>query len=140
MIHPFNDYDLTGDPAEAARQKAWNCQLSSVQIFVEHAFGWLKGHFPYLHMMPGQDLTEVYHIIEALMIVHNILEKQGDDPTTIAGFNGQEDDNIAGGHAAAPDDNVQESGGDELYRQGLLRRKILITIYLTTNMINTNYS
>ena len=34
----------------------------------------------------------MYWIIEALMIVHNILEEYGDDPTTIAGFNGQEDD------------------------------------------------
>ena len=125
-IRPFNDYDLTGDPAEAARRKAWNRQLSSVRIFVEPAFGHLKGRFPYLHMMPGWDLTEMYHIIEALMIVHNILEEQGDDPTTIAGFNGQEDEDICG----APDDNVPESGGDELYRQGLLCRKILLDYYI----------
>ena len=42
--------------------------------------------------MPGRNMTEMYRIIEALMIVHNILEEYGDDPTTIAGFNGQEDE------------------------------------------------
>ena len=81
-------------------------------------------------MMPGQDLTEMYCIIKALMIVHNILEEQGDDPTTIAEFNGQEDEDIHGAHGTAPDDNVLESGGDELYRQGLLCRKILLDYYI----------
>lgn len=76
-IRPFNDYDLTGNPTEAAQRKAWNRQLSSVQIFVEHAFGRLKGRFPYLRFMPGRNMTEMYRIIEALMIVHNILEEYG---------------------------------------------------------------
>ncbi len=33
-------------------------------------------------------------LIEALMIVHNILEEYSDDPETIQGFNGKEDDDV----------------------------------------------
>ena len=129
-IRPFNDYDLTGNPTEAAQRKAWNRQLSSVRIFVEHAFGHLKGRFPYLCFMPGRNMTEMYRIIEALMIVHNILEEYGDDPTTIAGFNGQEDEEATGMQRNAAPHNGQDGGSDELHQQGLLRRKILLDYFI----------
>ena len=72
----------------------------------------------------------MYWIIEALMIVHNILEEYGDDPTTIAGFNGQEDEEATGmQHNVAPH-NGQDGGSDELHQQGLLRRKILLGYFI----------
>jgi hypothetical protein len=63
-------------------------------MFVEHAFGQLKDHFLHLHWMTGQYLKEMYQIIEALMIIHNMLEEFGDDPITVWGFNGLEDDDM----------------------------------------------
>lgn len=82
--------------------------------------------------MPGRNMTEMYQIIEALMIVHNILEEYGDDPTTIAGFNGQEDEEATGmQHNAAPHDMPDQDGGsDELHQQGLLRQKILLDYFI----------
>ncbi|KAE9397451.1 hypothetical protein BT96DRAFT_779719, partial [Gymnopus androsaceus JB14] len=85
-IRPFNDYDLTSNPAEASQCKKWNKQLSCMHIFVEHGFGRLKGWFPILRCIPGRNLGDVYKLIESLMIVHNILEVFGNNPYTISGF------------------------------------------------------
>ncbi|KIK80957.1 hypothetical protein PAXRUDRAFT_71613, partial [Paxillus rubicundulus Ve08.2h10] len=70
----------------------WNQQLSSLCIFVEHAFRRLKGWFPLLFWFVGYDLTDMFRMIRAAMILHNILEEFGDDPSTIRGFNGREDE------------------------------------------------
>ncbi|KAH7921580.1 hypothetical protein BV22DRAFT_980447, partial [Leucogyrophana mollusca] len=85
-IRPFNEFDLTDDPEEASQRKSWNRKLSSLRIFVEHAFGRLKGRFPLLRCMTGVDLIDMFRTIEASMVLHNILEQFGDDPTTIRGF------------------------------------------------------
>jgi hypothetical protein len=127
-IRPFNDHDLTEDPIEARRRKIFNKKLSQLRIFVEHAFGRLKGRFPHLRWMPGRHLTEMYQIIEALMIFHNILEELGDDPTTIRGFNGLEDDDAEMVRGDAPDRIDADLDADDLYRSGLLRRKQLLDL------------
>jgi hypothetical protein len=61
------------------------------------------------------------------MILHNILEEFGDDPTTISGFNGKEDEEV--------EDVLGELRGrrqvldvDQLYRAGLYRRKRLLQL------------
>ena len=84
-IQPFNDHDLTDNPVEAYCCKLFNKKLSQLQIFVDHAFGLLKGHFSHIDRMAGWNMMEMYQIIEALMIVYNILEL-GDDPTSITGL------------------------------------------------------
>lgn len=53
-IRPFHDHDLTSDPDEARRRKAWNCKFSSLRVRIEHVFGRLKGRFPYLRCIPGE--------------------------------------------------------------------------------------
>ncbi len=68
-------------------------------------------------------------LIEALMIVHNILEEYGDDPETIRGFNGKEDDDVRDVVGKAPLDLLD---GDELYNLSLLRRKHLVE-YMKVN-------
>ena len=65
-IRPFANYDLTSNPVVAERRKKWNRRLSSLRISVEHAFGRLKGRFPYLREITGTDLTETYRFVEAL--------------------------------------------------------------------------
>jgi hypothetical protein len=127
-IRPFNDHDLTEDPDEAHRRKLFNKKLSQLRIFVEHAFGRLKGRFPHVRRMAGRNLMEMYLIIEALMIVHNMLEELGDDPTTIKGFNGLEDDGAAEVRGEAPDRIDVDLDADDLYRSGLLRRKQLLDL------------
>jgi len=90
-ICPFSDFNLTNDPDEAMDHKQWNQSLSKVHVVIETAFGWLKGRFPCLHNMPGHDIDQVFCTIKALMIIHNIVEEFGDNPETIAGFNGLEE-------------------------------------------------
>ncbi|KAG2067777.1 hypothetical protein BDR04DRAFT_951972, partial [Suillus decipiens] len=85
-IRPFHDHDLTNNPEEASCRKKWNKKLSSLRIFIEHAFGRLKGCFLILCGMPGRDLEVIYKTLEALMVIHNILEGLQDDPLTIFDF------------------------------------------------------
>ena len=127
-IRPFNDHDLTEDPAEASRRKIFNKKLSQLQIFVEHAFGRLKGRFPHLRRMNRRHLNEMYRSIEATMIIHNMLEEFGDDPTTIRGFNGLEDDGVEVIRGEAPNRIDADLDVDDLYRSGLLRRKQLLDL------------
>lgn len=67
----------------------------------------------------------MFRLVESLMILHNILEERGDNPTTIHGFNGKEDrqaSDIVRGEAP----EQMDLDGDDLHRQGLLRRKLLV--------------
>ena len=126
-IRPFSDFDLTNNIEEAAERKIWNQKLSGLRVAVEDAFGCWKGHFPILHQFPGHKIKEIYHLIESLMIVHNILEEFHDDPTTIAGFNGLEDAEVLEEyrHLIHP---RRMLNADELYRTGLARRKRLLEL------------
>jgi hypothetical protein len=82
-IQPFSDFDLTNDNAEAADHKQWNVSLSRLHVAVENAFGRLKGRFLSLRNLPGHNIDEMFRTIEALLIVHNIVEEFGNDPETI---------------------------------------------------------
>ncbi|RDX43328.1 hypothetical protein OH76DRAFT_1361337, partial [Lentinus brumalis] len=129
-IRPFNDYDLTTNAHEARFRRRFNRRLSSLRIFVEHAFGRLKGRFPVLRCMPGNDIDMIYRTVEALMVIHNILERFNDDPTDIEEYNGEEDDDAdeVRGEAAAQlhvDDDVSE---DLLYATGVYRRKWILDL------------
>lgn len=93
----------------------------------------LKGRFPSLRSMPGQDLMRVFKTIEALMVIHNILIEMNDDPTDIDGYNGDEDLGLftpareeRDHDAALRARNVDGMSGTTLYRTGLLRRKQLV--------------
>ncbi|KAF7984097.1 hypothetical protein HWV62_16700 [Athelia sp. TMB] len=121
-IQPFADHDLMNDPLKAADQKAWNILLSQLRVAVENAFGCLKGRFPALRNFPGHNIHQMYCTVEALLIVHNIVEEFGDDPTTIDGFNGVEDPHAAEAFQACPD-RLDE---DDLFWTGLLQRKALM--------------
>ncbi len=70
------------------------------------------------------------------MVVHNILETENDDPTTIAGFNGQEDDAVIADHQEQRNraDAGEELVGDDWYRAGLLRRKLLVDYMENMNL------
>ena len=134
-IRPFSDSELTNDPVEARRRRAWNRQLSRLRIQIEHAFGMLKGRFPTLRNMPGRRLDRIFKTIEALMVVHNILIEMDDDPYEIEGYNGDEDlglfelveNNELGRQANL--DRIRELDNQldaDLHRSGIYRRKLLL--------------
>lgn len=130
-IRPFADYDLTNDPDESAARQAWNAELSSVRITVEHAFGRLKGRFPYLRRIPGHDIDKIYHIMEALLVIHNILIDLHDDPTQIENFNGEEDPGVVewrNEREVRGRERGQGLSSSDLYRTGLIRRKWLLDL------------
>ena len=68
-------------------------------------------------------------MIEALLIVHNILEARNDDPNTIEGFNGAEADDVDEIRGDAPPDLI-DPDEDALYAQGLYRRKLLVDYFV----------
>jgi hypothetical protein len=126
-IRPFSDFDLTNDVEEAAERKIWNQKLSGLRVAVEDAFGRWKGRFPVLRQFPGRKIKEMYHLIEGLMIIHNILEEFRDDPTAIAGFNGLEDADVLQEYRRL-DGPRRMLDTDELYWTGLAWRKRLLEL------------
>lgn len=93
----------------------------------------LKGRFPSLRSMSGYDLTRIYTSIEALLVIHNILQEQGDDPSDIEGYNGTEDLGLFGPARDGNDEdavlrarNIDNMIDTNLYRTGLYRRKQLL--------------
>ncbi|RDX50634.1 hypothetical protein OH76DRAFT_1348451, partial [Lentinus brumalis] len=129
-IRPFNDYDLTNNVQEARTRRRFNRRLSSLRIFVEHAFGRLKGRFPVLRCMPGKDIDMIYRSVESLMIIHNIVERFNDDPTDIEAYDGEEDDDVdeVRGEAAAQLRADADMDNDELYASGVYRRKWILDL------------
>ncbi|PPQ84672.1 hypothetical protein CVT24_002738 [Panaeolus cyanescens] len=129
-IRPFNDYDLTKNPRKAAIRKKWNQALSGLRIFVEHAFGRLKAQFPWLQCLPGRNLDDIYRTIEALMVIHNILEDFEDEDsdsdssssTSSSSSSSTKEEDDRNDDDDALDDNV-------LYLQGVYRRKELVKYY-----------
>ena len=125
-IRPFAEYDLTRDPIESEKRKKWNCKLSSLRIAVEHAFGRLKGCFPYLREVPGYDMLQDYRTIEALFILHNILEELNDDPSDIEDYNGI--DEHMGFEEQLGGEISRDLSAQDLYRTGLLHCKQLLDL------------
>lgn len=67
--------------------RAFNKQLSSVCISIEHAFGILKGRFLSLRVMgPHDNIQDIYCVIEALLILHNFCIEHDDHPEQIYDF------------------------------------------------------
>jgi len=90
-IHPFSEHDLTNDPVEARKQHHWNWELSHLHVWVEHAFGVLKGHF---HDCGGSESWFKAGLEVNWISPHPSQHPQefGDDPFTIEGFYGSEED------------------------------------------------
>lgn len=126
-IRPFADYDLTNDPTESRRRKKWNQKLSSLRIYVEHAFGRLKGRFPYLREISGYDMDKIYKFIEALLVVHNVLTLLDDNPQAIEDY--IENPEPADRDLAA-DVPRGRASRETAFRMGMLRRKQLLNLVM----------
>lgn len=84
-MRPFSEPEITKASAnDQDRMRKFNRRLSSVQISIEHAFGILKGQFLSLRVMgPHDNVQEIYCVIEALIILHNICLEHNDQPEDI---------------------------------------------------------
>ncbi|EJD02842.1 uncharacterized protein FOMMEDRAFT_156199 [Fomitiporia mediterranea MF3/22] len=112
-IRPFAEYDISSNRLQARQRRDWNFKLSSIRVCIEHAFGRLKGRFPLLRRLSGKTMKVCWRTIEACMILHNILEELGDDPSTIEGFNGEEDIDEANENEQAENVlRIDNNGGD----------------------------
>lgn len=137
-IRPFAEYDLTNNAVEARARKRWNFDLSHLRVRIEHSYGRLKGRFPLLRYMTGTNLEVMWRTIESCLIMHNILTELGDDPTTIEGYNGLEDEddeevdedmrNTLNQEERMRQSIVNRMDEEELYRTGLFRRKQLLNL------------
>ncbi|KAF9504262.1 hypothetical protein BS47DRAFT_1247982, partial [Hydnum rufescens UP504] len=63
---------------------------ASARIIVEHSFSDLKGRFPALKWLAGWDIHQMYHAMEALMILANIFRMLQDSPHEIPNFDGSD--------------------------------------------------
>ncbi|KAI5116368.1 hypothetical protein M0805_008186 [Coniferiporia weirii] len=112
-IQPFTASDLTNNPEEARM---------------------LKGCFPALRSLFSNKLHIMYCLIEALMVVHNILQDLGNDPMEIDSYNGEVGQDLFTGEGDNCNANVQcatqinNMSDCMLYRTGLYRRKQLLNL------------
>ncbi|KAF8579607.1 hypothetical protein K439DRAFT_1359267 [Ramaria rubella] len=88
-VWPFNEPEIHKClKIEQMHQHDFNKRLSHVWIWIEHAFGWLKGRFPALKAMgSANNIQEVHKAVEALMVVHNLCIDMDDHPEDILDFN-----------------------------------------------------
>ncbi|THU98346.1 hypothetical protein K435DRAFT_599927, partial [Dendrothele bispora CBS 962.96] len=84
-VRPFSEPELArASEMDHRHMKRFNVRLSQIRIRVEHAFGQLKGRFPSLRCMGAHlDTKEVYEVIEALIILHNMCLYYRDEPEQI---------------------------------------------------------
>lgn len=72
--------------------RKFNKLLSNVRVASEQAFGQLKGRFPSLKEMGAHStVQDIYRVIEALMILHNICIDLADFPKWIWNFDPLDD-------------------------------------------------
>jgi hypothetical protein len=91
VLRPFTDPETNDQPRrEQTRRRAFNRRISSIRVYVEHAFGMLKGRFPALKEFPAMDdMLDVYRTVEALMVIHNLCIDWGDHPEAICDYDPQ---------------------------------------------------
>lgn len=68
-------------------QKAWNKQLSHMQIGIEYAFGMLKGRFPVLRELSGHDIVRMMTVVKTCIVLYNILLSLNDQPDRMDEYN-----------------------------------------------------
>lgn len=95
VLRPFTEPEVDSQPLhEKLRRRKFNKRLSSIRIYVEHAFGMLKGRFPALKdLPPEQDIQDTYRLMEALLALHNICIDFEDLPERIPFYDPADHDN-----------------------------------------------
>jgi DDE superfamily endonuclease len=100
-VWPFTEPEVDEyEGAERRRRLAFNKTLSGSRIYIEHTFGLLKSRFQSLRDFGRhEDVNEIYQVIEALMVVHNICIDWNDHP-----LDAMDEDWVADMRAGAGDD------------------------------------
>ncbi|THU92289.1 hypothetical protein K435DRAFT_672379, partial [Dendrothele bispora CBS 962.96] len=135
-LRPFSEPELDkATPLDRKRMRDFNYKLSSVCISVEHAFGQLKGRFPSLRCMGAhEDIHEVYRVIEALLILHNMCLYHNDSPKDILDSlfddelfrDGEGWDSVVIGDVSAPTNETEARLKEAGYR---MRMQILNEVF-----------
>ncbi|EAU83249.2 hypothetical protein CC1G_11885 [Coprinopsis cinerea okayama7 len=82
LLRPFTEpeVDAFAGP-ERRRRLDFNRTLSGTRIYIEHAFGLLKGRFHSLKDLGRhRNVNEIYQVIHALMVLHNLCIDWEDSP------------------------------------------------------------
>jgi len=82
LLRPYSEPELDGHYGAELRQRhAFNRRLSSIRIYIEHAFGLLKSRFQSLKKFGRhEDIQQTYRVIQALMVIHNLCIDLKDRP------------------------------------------------------------
>ncbi len=80
--------------------------------------------------MLGTDVDGAYRTIEALLVVHNYLERRLDDPTSIPEFNGRDEDDVEEVLHDAFGDMRVDGPDEQLHVMGVYRRKQLLNLFV----------
>ena len=94
LLRPFTEPEVNefGPGPEKRRRRRFNKLISNKRIFVEHAFGMLKGRFPALKELgTPDDIEDAYRTVESLMTLHNLCIDLGDHPEDICDFDPHDD-------------------------------------------------
>lgn len=104
LLRPFTEPEINEHQgAERSRRFQFNKTVSGVRVWIEHAFGMLKGRFLSLKDFGQHDnVQEIYKVIQALMTVHNLCIDWGDSGH----------DFLARGRAIHPEDDLPD--GDDV--------------------------
>lgn len=101
------------------RRREFNRKISRVRIVVEWAFGRLKWRFPALTRLgAAHKIEDIYRVIEALMILHNMCFNHGDAPEYSRTRPDGEESYIPDGvddldYGDEMEDEIDEVAGDE---------------------------
>jgi hypothetical protein len=136
LLRPYSKPELDGHYGhELRRRHAFNRKLSSIRIYIEHAFGLLKSRFQSLRQLGRhEDIQQTYRVIQALMVTHNLCIDLGDHPMDaddVSGMleerNGLENGLGYGGIEADAHVQLPEGEtGEELREQGRNKREAVL--------------
>ncbi|GAA5914408.1 hypothetical protein JCM5296_001707 [Sporobolomyces johnsonii] len=92
-LRPFDDADLRNlDPDDRRHRVEFNAAHAAKRICVEHAFGRLQARFPVLNKLPGDRLDDIWRLICALLVLHNIVQDLKDPTGAMDGWDSDAED------------------------------------------------
>lgn len=142
ILRPFTKPEIHREPAPEQRcRRQFNRRISSIQIYVEHAFGILKGRFPALEDLgTTENIQDVYQTVQALFVLHNVcidLQDWPEEAPLFPAFEPEPDDDKDGdllgdlGEYGGPavDAQVEVPGWETdewLKEEGLRRHEVIL--------------
>lgn len=131
-IRTFNEVELRLLPADEHDQALeFNKIVTSQRTHIEHAFGQLKGRFPFLREAIGRDDKRMWLCITACVILHNMMKDWNDGLGDMDDWDDNpegEDEDIAVGpdrNGAAAEENANRDGAGERERGKEIRLQLI---------------